>query len=191
MKRRIILLAVAAALFLSACGAARELPASWESDWTVICPVLAAEPFDGYTLHEKNDALYLSGIYYATWVTGSAQSHINEDGEEAEIFDAQIYVIVQEYRDSDSAKSGLSQWITWEKQTFEAGDSFEADCGGQTYSILPLHRSAETNPYSHGAAAFTAWNNWAICVEFLGTDDYDAEIAHQLEAFLNGFHFSQ
>ena len=190
MKKRIVSLFLMVALLLSACGAKQELPSDWEPDWAVVCPVLAVEPFDGFTLHESNDALYLSGIYYATWVTGESRPHTNEEGEEAEVFDAQIYVIVQEYRNSDSAASGIAQWTAREKSTFEAGAEYTVVCNEQEYTVLPLTGGSENNPYRHGAAAFAVRDSWAICVEFLGAENYEADFEKALEEFLNGFHYA-
>jgi len=190
MKKRIASLVLTAVLLLSGCGAKQELPSGWETDWTAVCPVLAVEPLDGFTLHESNDALYLSGIYYATCVTGESRPHTNEEGEEAEVFDAQIYVIVQEYRDPDSAAEGIAQWIAREKTTFEAGTQCSFVCNDQEYAVLPLAGGSENNPYRHGVAAFGLRNNWAVCVEFLGTEDYEADFENTLEAFLNSFHYA-
>lgn len=190
MKKRIFCLLLIA-LLLSACGGRQELPADWDENWTVVCPVLAVEPLDGFALHESNDALYLSGIYYATWITGDARSHTNEEGEEADIFDGQIYVIMQEYKSADSAKSGIAQWTAREKQTYETGEEASITCSGQEYTLLPLLNGSATNPYSRGAAAFAVRGNWAICVEFLGAQSYEADMTQILELFLNGFHFSE
>lgn len=191
MKKRFFCLLLTAALLLSGCGARRDLPAEWAADWTVVCPLLAVEPFEGFTLYESNDALYLSGIYYATWVTGQSRPHTNEEGEDAEVFDGQIYVIVQEYKSSDSAKSGISQWISREKATFEAGEEYAASCAGQDFTIVPIAGGNEGNPYRRGAAAFAVRGDWAICVEFLGTEGFDTDYTQTLEAFLNGFHYAE
>lgn len=191
MRKRLFCLLLSIVLILPGCGGTREKPADWKADWTVVCPVLAAEPFEGFTLHEINDALYLNGIYYATWVTGDPRPHTNENGEEAQVFDGQIYVIVQEYRSSHSAGSGLAQWITREKQTYETGSESTVTCAGQEYTLLPLLRGKETNPYTHGAAAFGLRGEWAVCVEVLGADGYEADTEQILEAFLTGFHFSE
>lgn len=192
MKRCFLCLTLAVAILLSGCGtAAQELPAGWEADWTVVSPLLAVEPFENYTLNESNDALYVSGIYYATWVTGEARPHTNEDGESAEIFDGQIYVLVQEFRNSDSAKSNAAQWIAREKQSYDTDEEFTVTCGEQEFTILPLLSGSGSNPYSYGAAAFAVRGSWAICVEFLFADGYDTDAQKTLEAFLNGFHYSE
>lgn len=191
MKKAFLCLVLITVLLCGGCGAQQVLPEDWEEDWTVVCPTLAVEPFEGFTLYESNDALYLSGIYYATWVAGEARPHTNEEGEEAEVFDAQIYVILQEYRNSDSAAAGISQWTAREKQTFEAGEEYAAICADQEFTILPLLRGSGSNPYSHGAAAFAVRGNWAICVEFLGAEGYATDMEKTLEAFLCGFHFGE
>lgn len=191
MKRRIVSLLLITALLLSGCGDRQELPPDWEESWTVVCPQLAVEPLEGFTLHESNDALYLSGIYYATWITGDARPHTNEEGEEAEIFDGQIYVIMQEYRHADAAQSGIAQWTAREKQTYETGAEASVTCSGQVFTLIPLLKGSEANPYSHGVAAFAVRGNWAVCVEFLGAQDYEADMTQILELFLSGFHFSE
>lgn len=191
MKKRLFCWILAAALLLTGCGAQQELPSDWEESWTVVCPMLAVEPLEGFSLHESNDALYLNGIYYATWAAGEPRLHTNEEGEEAEVFDAQIYVIVQEYRSADSATDGIAQWIAREKQTFDAGEETQVTRAGQAYTILPLLRGSESSPYSHGAAAFAVRGSWAVCVELLGADNYEADVTQILETFLNGFHFGE
>lgn len=192
MRRYFLCLVLAIATLFSGCGAAaEELPADWEADWTVVSPLLAVEPFENYTLHESNDALYVSGIYYATWVTGEARPHTNEDGESAEIFDAQIYVLVQEFRSADSAGSNAAQWIAREKQSYDTDEEFYVTCGDQEFTILPLRSSGGSNPYSYGAAAFAVRGSWAICVEFLFADGYETDVQNTMEAFLNGFHYSE
>lgn len=190
MKKKLLCLILALIPVLSGCGEAQSLPEDWETDWSVVSPVLAVEPFADFSLYEQNDALYLSGIYYATWVTGDARPHTNEAGEAAEIFDAQIYVILQEYRSPDSAKEGISQWIAREKTTFEAGTEKILNCAGQEYTLVPLQRGNAENPYRHGAAAFGIRGSWAVCVEFLTGENYDADTEQMLEAFLEGFHFN-
>lgn len=189
MKKYIIYLLIMA-LLLSGCGGKQELPPDWEEAWTVVAPLLAVEPFEGFTLHESNDALYLSGIYYATWVTGEARPHTNGEGEEAEAFDGQIYVILQEYRNAGSAESAVSQWIAREKTTYEVGEEESLTCNGQEYTTLTLAGGSADNPYGKGAAAFAVRGKWAICVEYLAKEDNEENSVKILEEFLNGFHFS-
>lgn len=192
MNRSFICVVLILAVTLSGCGTGgTERPADWEPDWTVVSPLLAVEPLEGYTLNESNDALYASGIYYATWVTGEARPHTNEDGESAEIFDGQIYVLVQEFRSTDSADSNAAQWIAREKQSFATGEEAAVVWGDQSFTILPLLSGSEHNPYTHGAAAFGVRGSWAICVELLLADGQETDAQNILEAFLSGFHYSE
>lgn len=192
MKKRLLCTALMIVLLLSGCSAAqKEVPADWEESWTVVAPLLAVEPLNDFRLNESNDALYASGIYYATWVTGESRPHTNEDGEAAEIFDGQIYVLVQKFQNADSAKSCVGQWTAREKQNYAFGEEFEVTCGDQEFTVLPLLSGSQSNPYSSGAAAFAVRGNWAICVEFLCSDGYETDAQETLEAFLSGFHYSE
>lgn len=192
MKRIFFCLVLITALVFSGCNASQtQIPADWETNWTVVAPLLAVEPFDGFSLNESNDALYASGIYYATWVTGEAREHINEDGETADIFDGQIYVLVQEFRNSDSAKSNMGKWIAREKQNYETGEEAVLSSESQEFTLFSLNSGSQSNPYSSGMAAFALRGNWAICVEFLCADGYETDMQKTLEAFLSGFHYSE
>lgn len=192
MKRIWLIPILVLTLLLSSCGAEQTaLPADWETDWTVVGPLLAVELLDGFELNESNDALYLSGIYYATWVTGEAREHTNEESESANIYDGQIYVLLQEFRDQEAAETEVGIWQAREKQTYETGEISSVACGDQDFEIIPLLSGSESNPYSKGIAAFAVRGKWAICVEFLCADSFDTELQATLEAFLNGFHYSE
>lgn len=191
MKKRLLCLMLLPVLLLCGCGREPELPADWDPQWTVVCPLLAAEPLEDFTLNESNDALYLSGIYYATWVTGTPRTHTNQQGEEAQAFDAQIYVIAKECRNEANAESELAQWIAREQTNFTAGSLSDVQLAGQAYRLLPLTGAGEGAPYTHGAAAFAQRGRWAICVEALAADHYGADMEQILAVFLEGFHFSE
>lgn len=190
MKKQLLCLILIPVMLLCGCGKEQELPADWSPQWTVVSPLLAVEPLDGFTLNESNDALYLSGIYYATWVTGPARTHINQEGEASQAFDAQIYVVVQECRTDSAAETAISQWIAREQTYFTTGSQHSAAWAGQEYTVLPLTGAGEAAPYSHGAAAFAQRDRWAICVEALAAEDHPADMEAILEAFLKGFRFS-
>lgn len=176
-------------LLLTGCGQP-QLPDHWEADWTVVCPVLAVEPLEGFELNESNDALYLSGIYYATWTSGEPRPHTNEKGEEAEIFDAQIYVLANEFRNEAAAAAEVKKWKAREAQTYQTGNSYPLNVGGQDFEVLPLLDAGEANPYTGGMAAFAVCGAWACCVELVHAEDFDGDAAAILEAFLSGFHYN-
>lgn len=192
MKTRIFCLLLAAVLLLSGCGSQKpQRPADWEDGWTMVSPLLAIEPIAEFSLNEANDTLSVSGIYYATWVTGEERSHTNEDGERASVYDAQIYVLVQEFRSGERAEKETAQWVERAKQSYETAPEVNLEQAGQEYTLLPLVSGSTTNPYGHGMAAYTVRGDFAVWVELLCAPDYKTDPRQVLEQFLAGFHYSE
>lgn len=190
MKLRILTLFLILSLLLCGCGEAEaQLPDHWAESFTVIAPFLAAESIEGFDFGESDDSLALSGIYYATWTAGGKRDFVNADGESTVIFDAQLYVIAQEFRTEADAQTSLSQWLAREKQTYTCGEAFSLTCGGQEFTILPLLSGSETNPYGHGCAAFALRGSRVICVELVCTEEFTEDTQAILEAFLQGLHY--
>lgn len=188
MKR--VLFLIFALLLLSGCGSQPALPEDWEADWTVVSPRLAAEPLEGFTLMEINDALSVSGIYYATWTAGEAREHINEEGETAKVFDAQVYVLSQEFRSSEAARREAESWTERAGTIYQVGEIEKLTVNGQEFTLLPLLSASETNPYTQGWAAWTIRDDTAVWVELLGCDNWQGDLRAVLETFLSGFHYN-
>lgn len=190
MKRYLCILA-ALAVLLTGCGREPALPGTWEPDWTVVSPDLAVEPLEGFALKEANDALAVNGIYYATWATGEARAHVNEEEEAAEIYDAQIYVLTMEFRSEKAARQGVQDWTTRAESTYETGEVLSVTAGEQAYTLIPLLSAGQTNPYSQGAAAWLLRGDTAVWIEFLCAPHWDGDPAETLETFLRGFHYAE
>ena len=191
--KRTISLALLAVLLFTGC-AAQTGPTNeelgWDKDWVRVGALLGVEPVDGFTLSENIDAMGIFGLYYATWVTGEARDYTNADGDKAQIYDAQIYVLLQQSKNADEAQSALEEWISREREAYEAGEILTATCAGQEFDLFPLLRSGEDNPYTHGAAAFAARDDWAISVELLCQDSFEGDPQTCLTQFLSGFHYN-
>ena len=190
--KRVISLALLAALLLTGC-AAQTGPTNeelgWDEDWARVSSLLGVEPMDRFTLSENIDAMGIYGLYYATWVTGEARAYTNADGEDAQLYDAQIYVLLQQNDNADEAQAALEEWIGLERETYEAGETLTETYAGQEFDLFPLLRAGEDNPYTHGAAAFAARNGWAISVELLCQDSFEDDARTCLVKFLSGFHY--
>lgn len=190
--KRIWIFALLAALILTGCSSAdQELPPGWDENWVRIADLVGVEPLDGFVLNESNDLLSVSGLYYATWTSGDGQDFVNADGKEAIVYNAQVYVLLEECRSADAAKKAVETWITREKQSYETGDADTKSLGGQDFEILPLIAGSEGNPYTHGTAAFAARDEWAISVELVCADNFEENSQKILEQFLAGFHYSR
>lgn len=190
--KRIWIFALLAALMLTGCSSAeQDLPPGWDENWVLIADYIGVEPLDGFTLNESNDLLSVSGLYYATWTSGDGQDFVNADGKEAIVYNAQIYVLLEECRSADAAKKAVETWITREKQSYETGDADAKSLGGQDFEVLPLISGSERNPYTHGTAAFAARDEWAISVELVCADNFEENSQEILDQFLAGFHYSR
>lgn len=191
MRIRIYSLFLIAALILSGCASREpQRPADWEESWTMVSPLLAIGPLPDFSLNEANDTLSVSGIYYATWVTGDGRSHTNEDGESATVYDAQIYVLVQEFRTAERAEAEAAQWAERAKQSYETAPEADLEQAGQPYTLLPLVSGSASNPYGHGIAAYAIRGEYAVWVELLCAPDYKTDPRQVMEQFLAGFHYS-
>lgn len=190
--KRIWIFALLAALMLTGCSSAeQDLPPGWDENWVLIADYIGVEPLDGFTLNESSDLLSVSGLYYATWTSGDGQDFVNSDGKEAIVYNAQVYVLLEECRSADAAKKAVETWITREKQSYETGDADTKSLGGQDFEVLPLISGSEGNPYTHGTAAFAARDEWAISVELVCADNFEENYQEILEQFLAGFHYSR
>lgn len=139
--------------------------------------------------NESNDVLSLSGLWYFTWTSGEGREITNAAGEEATAYSAQIYLLVVERGSGADAENDIADWMAREAQSYETGESSERSIGEQRYHISPLLSTGESNPYSHGAAAFAARGNLAISVELLCSEDFESDAQTVLEQFLSGFHY--
>lgn len=190
--KRIWIFALLAALVLTGCApSAGERNPDWDESWARIGEYMGVEPLDGFELNESNDVLSISGIYYATWTTGSGQDYTNADGESAVVYDAQIYVLLEECRSAEAAEEAVGVWTAREQQSYETGDADTKTIGAQEYDILSLLSGREGNPYPGGAAAFAVRDEWAISVELVCSDRFTGDARSVLEQFLAGVHYSE
>lgn len=190
--KRIISLALLAVLLLTGCAAQTgptNAELGWDEDWVRVGALLGVEPLDGFTLSENIDAMGVYGLYYATWTAGEGRDYTNADGEKAKLFDAQIYVLLQQNKNAGEARSALEEWMGREKEAYEAGETLTGTFAGQEFDLFPLLRAGGDNPYTHGAAAFGVRDGWAISVELLCQDSFTDDARTRLTEFLSGLHY--
>ena len=192
--KRIIALAALCALALSGCGgpsAEGALPPGWERTWVRVADLLGVEPMEGFSPSENMDALGVAGLYYATWTAGEGETITNDEDGEAILYDAQIYLLIQQFKESGKAQAALEDWQDRERENYEAGEAVTETHAGQAFTVLPLLAGKESNPYTHGAAAFALHEGgWALCVELLCRDGFEGEPQALLGEFLDGFHYN-
>lgn len=188
--KRIWIWALLAVLMLTGCVPSANRHPEWAENWVPMGDTFAVEPLNGFTLHESNDMLSASGIYYAAWSCGEARDFVNADGKDAKVFDAQIYVLLKECVSGDAASQETEAWIAREKESYETTEAENQTFGDQKYDVLLLISGNEDNPYGYGIAAFAVRGDCAISVELVCSDRFTGDPQTVLAGFLNGFHYS-
>ena len=189
MKKRWLFLIICLFLVLTACRPKAEAHPEWDENWTRFEDILAVETPTGWILSEYNPTLSMSGIWYATWANGPERMITNAEGEEAAVYDAQIYLVLKEAKSQAEAQANLADWLDREAQSYEVGDSHETAAAGQSFSCRLLLAPKADNPYSFGASAFGTRDGLAISVELLCSEGFAGDPETVLEGFLKGFHY--
>jgi len=120
---------------------------------------------EGFTPMEYSDVLAADGVYYATWAKGEGRPYTNGDGEEAEVYDAQIYLLLSEKSSPENAQASLDELMELARSRYQIESTSTETCNGQDYTVMSFRYEAEDNPYAQGAAAYGARGGCAVNVE--------------------------
>lgn len=138
---------------------------------------------------EYNDVLAADGMYYAAWSVGESQPYTNEDGDEAEIFDAQVYMVLSEKTSAENAAVALDEMLEMASSRYHVESTVSEDYLGQNYTVITYRYLSETNPYAAGAAAFAVRGDRLINVEVSCREETDDPLA-LLRDFLEGCRYT-
>lgn len=181
-------------LMLSGCGQYPEQAADgtpWDPNWTMLGSVLGAEePGNGFSLLDNYSVLTGEDIYYAAWAAGEPTDYTNEDGEDVQVYDAQIYLLAAGYADEAQAQQNQEEWIARQQETYTVTDSWSETRNGQEYTLLAYECSSETNPYHRGVSAFTVYGTYAVSAELACRESFTGQEREILLQFLDGCHYS-
>lgn len=163
----------------------------WDPYWTMLGSVLGVEePENDFTLQENYSVLTGEDIYYATWVTGEPDAYTNEDGEDVEVYDGQIYLLMTGCADEEYARQSMEDWMAREQESYTVTETWTETCNGQDYTLMAYQCGSETNPYSRGVSAFTVYGSYAISAELACQEEFAGEEQEVLLQFLEGCHYS-
>lgn len=190
-----MLLAGALCLGLTGCGTA--LPPEkaadgldWDKNWVTVGEIVGVDTPDGMESRENNDALAANGMYYATWSIGEAEPYTNEDGDEAQVYDVQVYLLLGGYKSDKEAENTLAQWKDMAQLQYQIGQTVEETHNGQDFTVITYAFDSEDNPYARGASAFGTYRNYALSVELTCQEDFDGDAAQLLARFLDSCHYA-
>lgn len=196
MKRMLLcLLAAALGLGLAGCG---RLPdperaadgLDWGEDWVTVGGVVGVDAPEGMTARENNDALAANGMYYATWSMGEGEPFTNADGEEATLYDAQVYLLLGGYKSEEEAQSALAEWRGMAEEQYAVRGAADEAHNGQDFHIITYAFDSGENPYARGASAFGTYRNFAVNVDFACQAGFEGDEARLLADFLDHCHYA-
>lgn len=195
MKGRIASL-LAGALCLCLAGCAAGLPperaadgSPWDEGWITVGGVLGVDTPAGLTPRENNVALAAKGMYYATWSMGGEEPYTNADGEDAVLYDAQVYVLLAGASGPEEAVDTADQWLELAEGRYHVDGIFEETCNGQPFTVLTYTYGSDTNPYQRGACACGVYGDIAISVELSCREGFAGDAAGTLADFLEHCHY--
>jgi len=190
-------LLLAGALCLGLTGCAAPPPPEkaadgldWDGGWVTVGGVIGVDTPEGMDPRENNEALAANGMYYATWSMGEGEPYTNEDGDEAQLYDAQVYLLLGGYQSVEEAESNLAQWRDMAKVQYEIGSTAEETHNGQEFTVITYRFDSGENPYARGVSAFGIYRNYAVSVELACQEDFDGDAAQLLGHFLDHCHYA-
>ena len=193
MKRCLLALLLAGCICLAGCTpvpAATTAGDKWDDDWITIGGIVGVDTPEGIDPRENNDALSVQGMYYATWSIGESEPYTNEDGDEAQLYDAQIYFLLAGYDAAEKAEASAAEWQSMANERYTVGQTLARTCGGQDFTVLTYRFASDTNPYAAGASAFGVYRNYAISVELSCREGFTGDPLEILTDFLDHCHYS-
>lgn len=137
------------------------------------------------TLSENMDVLAAEGLYYATWTMGDFEPYENSDGDTVDLYDAQLYLLLGEFPDSQDAQNNMDKWLTAGKSNYEVLSEESITCNGQSYCLITYNCISDTNPYDHGVSAFGIYQDNAVCIELTCRENFEEDLRTILIDFLN------
>lgn len=140
----------------------------------------------GETLFDNMDALSADGLYYAAWTMGDSEPYENNDGDTVDLYDAQLYFLLGEFKDAESAQNNMDTWLSAGKTNYDIQSEENVICNGQNYLLITYQFIHTDNPYARGVSAFSVFDNNAVCIELTCRENFDEDLKAVLTDFLNG-----
>lgn len=194
-RTALILIVTVLCLGLAGCGTV--LPpekaadgSDWNSEWVTVGNVIGVDTPEGMTPRENNDALAANGMYYATWSIGEGEPYTNEDGEEATLYGAHVYLLLGGYKSEEEAQAALDQWQELARQNYQIEATTSESHNGQDFTVTACSFDSETNPYTRGVSAYGVYRNFALNVELTCRKDFDGDPSELLGDFLENCHYA-
>lgn len=163
---------------------------AWDDAWVTVGNIVGVDTPEAMTPQENNDALSANGMFYATWSIGDAVPYTNEDGEDAQVYDAQVYLLLAGYDAADKAEDRSDEWLSMASGQYAVEDTFAQTCNGQDFTVITYTYTSATNPYARGASAFGVYRNYAVSAEIACREGFEGDARAILTDFLERCHYA-
>ena len=131
------------------------------------------------------DTLSADGLYYASWAAGSSEPYENFAGDTVDLYDAQLYLLLGEFKSADAAQQNMDNWFTAGQTNYNITAEENVTCNGQSYTVVTYTFDNEENPYERGVSAFGVHQNLAVCAELTCRENYQEDLYEMLIDFLD------
>lgn len=193
MKKTVFCIMLCAILAcLAACGAKGPTVAAdgspWDDDWIMVGAKIGAEtPGGDFTLRDVKGAKKMT---FTAWSVGESQPHTDAQGEESNVYDAQLVILVIEAGTAEAAQTNVDEWLSLAGENYSVTGTTRQTCNGQEFTVLAYDFPSQESAYARGASAFAVYDGCAISAEFACQDSYKGDPAEILTGVLENFHYA-
>lgn len=133
----------------------------------------------------KQDALAMDGMYYAAWGMGQTEPYEDSDGKIVQLYDAQIHLLLGEYKDAETAQQNMNSWLETGRDGYDVIEETQSAYNGQTYTKLTYRFQDKEVPFSEGISVFTVVGSSALCIELTCRESFTDDPETTMADFLN------
>lgn len=165
--------------------------APWDKSWEMLGKAVGVEaPGHDLTFQTNNSVLAGEDTYYASWTIGEPSPYTNEDGEEVDLYPAQLYLLLYGCEDEAAAADACQSFLERERTTYAVQSEETVSHNGQDYTLLVYDCVSASNPYDRGASAFAVAGNDVFVAELTCQEGFDGDVSQILSDVLDGVHYS-
>ncbi len=160
----------------------------WSKDWLTLGQTLGVEePGHGLTLRDDKAA---KDMCYTAWSIGEAQPYVGSSGEETDLYDAQLVLLLKACGTAEEARISVDELLDLAAEHYTITDTAQQTFNGQEFTVLTYTFSSDTSPFARGVSAFSTFDTWTISVEFACQDTFEGDAGEIMADFLDHCHYA-
>lgn len=127
---------------------------------------------------------------YAAWSIGDAQPYVNAAGEETNLYDAQMVLLLMASDTAEGAQTSVDEWLELAANNYTVTDTAQQAYNNQEFTVLTYTFPPDASSYAHGVSAFAVFDTWAVSAEFVCQDTFEENAQIILSDFLTHCHYA-